>query len=91
MLFDSVANLLSEQRSLIGTLRLTDGDFSAVDIEPVRELARPVTLSEMRADAALGKMMMFRRQRLSVVPLTKDEFDEIVALGGKGRKVAAAR
>lgn len=61
-----------------------DGDWSAVDIEPVRPLPRPVTLEEMRSDRVLGKMAMFRRPRLSVVPVTKDEFDGVVELSRRG-------
>jgi predicted RNA-binding protein with PUA-like domain len=56
----------------------TEEDFSAVEVVPVRALAREVGLDEMRSDALLGKMMIFRRQRLSVVPVTKNEFDEIL-------------
>jgi predicted RNA-binding protein with PUA-like domain len=57
----------------------TEEDFSAVEVVPVRALAREVGLDEMRTDALLAKMMIFRRQRLSVVPVTKTEFDEILA------------
>jgi predicted RNA-binding protein with PUA-like domain len=55
-------------------------DWSAVDIEPVRALRHPVELSRMRADAVLGKMMIFRQGRLSVVPVTKEEFDGVLKL-----------
>lgn len=55
-------------------------DWSAVDVEAVRPLARPVTLTEMRAHGVLGKMMMIRRPRLSVAPVTEDEFDAVLEL-----------
>ena len=55
-------------------------DWTAVDLEPVRPLARPVTLAEIRAHHALAEMMVLRRPRLSVSPVTKGEFDAIVAL-----------
>jgi len=57
-----------------------EGDFSAVDVAPVRPLAKPVTLQQMRAHETLGKMMIFRRPRLSVVPVTKEEFDTVLRL-----------
>jgi predicted RNA-binding protein with PUA-like domain len=57
------------------------GDWTAVDVEPVKALARPVTLAEMREHPVLGKMMLFRQGRLSVVPVTKDEFDTVLELG----------
>ncbi len=61
----------------------TDEDFSAVEIEPVRALARPVPLDVMRDHPALGKMTIFRRTRLSVVPVTPEEFEVVVGLGKK--------
>ncbi|HXX68000.1 MAG TPA: EVE domain-containing protein [Polyangiaceae bacterium] len=80
----------NEGKAVVGIAKVTraaypdptskDGDWSAVDIEPVRPLAHPVTLDEMRSDRTLGKMAMFRRPRLSVVPVTKDEFDGVVEL-----------
>jgi predicted RNA-binding protein with PUA-like domain len=56
-------------------------DWTAVDIEPVRALKTPVTLDEMRAHKALGKMVIFKQTRLSVVAVTKEEFDTVVELG----------
>jgi predicted RNA-binding protein with PUA-like domain len=58
-------------------------DWSAVDIEPVRALKAAVTLDEMRAHPVLGKMVIFRQTRLSVVAVTKEEFDTVVELGKK--------
>src|SRR5580658_748139 len=61
----------------------TKDDWTAVDVAPVRELARAVSLGEMRDHPLLSKMMIFRRGRLSVVPVTKEEFDAVVKLGSK--------
>jgi predicted RNA-binding protein with PUA-like domain len=55
-------------------------DWSVVEIEPVRPLARPVALDELRAHRVLAKMMMLRRPRLSVVPVTGEEFDAVLEL-----------
>jgi predicted RNA-binding protein with PUA-like domain len=59
----------------------TVDDWSAVDIEPVKAFRRPVSLDEMRAHPALAGMMIFRKQRLSVVPVTPSEFETVVELG----------
>ncbi len=59
----------------------SEEDWSAVDVAPVRALAKPVTLQQMREHDVLGKMLIFRRTRLSVVPVTKQEFDAVVKLG----------
>jgi predicted RNA-binding protein with PUA-like domain len=58
----------------------TTADFSAVDIEPVRALARAVPLAELKGHRLLGKMMIFRKPRLSVVPLTPEEFEAVLQL-----------
>jgi predicted RNA-binding protein with PUA-like domain len=68
-----------------------DAEWSAVDVAPVRPLATPVTLAEMRTDQALANMAMVRRPRISVTPVTKDEFDAVTERGkgaktGKGTK-----
>jgi predicted RNA-binding protein with PUA-like domain len=59
----------------------SEEDWSAVDVAPVHALTKPVTLQQMREHDVLGKMMIFRRTRLSVVPVTKREFDTVVKLG----------
>jgi len=61
----------------------TKDDWSAVDVEPVKALKRPVTLDEMRSDRTCSKMMLFRRTRLSVVPVTTAEFEAVLALASK--------
>ena len=57
----------------------------AVDIRLERELERPVTLPEMRETAGLEEMVLLRRGRLSVQPVTPDEWKIVVALGQRGR------
>jgi predicted RNA-binding protein with PUA-like domain len=58
------------------------GRFVAVDLAPVRELKRPVTLTEMKAQPALAEMAMIRQSRLSVSPVTADEWKTILKLAG---------
>jgi predicted RNA-binding protein with PUA-like domain len=79
----------NEGKAVVGIARVVRGgypdptskdDWSAVDIEPVKALLRPVALDEMRAHRVLGRMMIFRKQRLSVVPVTGDEFEAVLAL-----------
>jgi predicted RNA-binding protein with PUA-like domain len=61
------------------------GRFVAVELAPVRPLARPVSLAEMKADPALAGMAMFRQFRLSVTPIQPDEWARILAMGEGGR------
>jgi len=58
------------------------GRFVAVELEPVRAIGRPVTLSEMKANAALAGMVMLRQGRLSVSPVTAQEWAAIMAMAG---------
>ena len=58
--------------------------FVAVEFAPTRALAQPVTLAQMKADPALAGMAMFRQFRLSVSPVTPDEWAVIMGLAGKG-------
>ena len=56
------------------------GRFVAVELKPVRALARPVSLAEMKANPALAGMAMFRQFRLSVCPVTPEEWDAILKM-----------
>ena len=56
------------------------GRFVAVELAPVRELKRAVTLSEMKAEPALAEMAMIRQSRLSVSPVTDAEWATILKL-----------
>jgi predicted RNA-binding protein with PUA-like domain len=59
------------------------GRFVAVEFAPVRSLARPVTLAEMKANPALAGMAMFRQFRLSVCPVQPAEWAAILAMAGE--------
>ena len=60
------------------------GRFVAVELAPVRALPRPVTLAQMKAEPKLADMAMLRLFRLSVSPVTDDEWAVILAMGGEG-------
>lgn len=53
-----------------------------VDVRFVRELPRPVTLSELKTIPELGGMALLNRSRLSIQPVRKDEWDRIMRLAG---------
>ncbi|HXG19785.1 MAG TPA: EVE domain-containing protein [Methylomirabilota bacterium] len=58
-----------------------DERWVVVDIEPVETLKTPVRLIDMKQDKRLQHMALIRQGRLSVMPLTKEEFEVIVAKG----------
>lgn len=56
------------------------GRFVAVELAPVRQLARPVTLADMKAAKALAGMAMLRQSRLSVSPVSAAEWAAILKM-----------
>lgn len=57
------------------------GDWSAVDLEPVKPIVRPVTLVEIKKHPALQQLLLVRNARLSVMPVAFDEFSTILQMG----------
>nr|WP_262907975.1 EVE domain-containing protein [Hymenobacter sp. 15J16-1T3B] len=53
----------------------------AVDLAPHQRLPRPVSLAAIKADARLQQIGLLRQSRLSVMSLTPEEFDLVLALG----------
>ena len=58
------------------------GKAAVVDVAPVKKLARPVTLKEIKADRRFAEFPLVRISRLSVMPVTDVEWDRIVAMSG---------
>ena len=63
-----------------------DPQWVAVDLKPVKGLATPVPLAAIRYDKRLSGLPLIRQSQLSVMPLTKDEFDVLVGLGSAAKK-----
>ena len=59
------------------------GKQSVVDVAPVKQLARPVTLAEIKADAAFKTFPLVRISRLSVMPVTDAEWTRIEKMAGR--------
>ncbi len=58
-----------------------DPKWLAVDLAPVKPLAEPVTLAEIKAQASLREIPLVRLSRLSVMPLPAAAFTKILAMG----------
>ena len=58
----------------------TDEKWVAVELKPLKALKKPVTLAQIKANLALANIGLLRQSQLSVMPLTKDEFEEIVSM-----------
>ena len=59
-----------------------EGDWSCVDLVPVKPLATPVTLAQIKSDQAFAELPLLKQSRLSVTPLTATQFNRVLALGG---------
>ena len=78
----------NEDKAVVGVAKVTkvafqdpttDEDWSAVEVAPVTTLKRPVTLAEIKETPKLSTMVIVKKSRLSVAPVTKAEFDAVVA------------
>jgi predicted RNA-binding protein with PUA-like domain len=77
-----------DERAVIGVMRIAreaapdprDGDWVSVKVEPVRELDRPVTLKEIKAEPRLAQMELIRQSRLSVAPVREEEWAVVMEL-----------
>lgn len=63
-----------------------DPQWVAVDLKPVKAFANPVPLPAIRYDKRLSGLPLIRQSQLSVMALTKDEFDVLIAMGSKHRR-----
>jgi predicted RNA-binding protein with PUA-like domain len=80
-----------EDKAVVGIAKVTrtayrdrtasEGDWSTVDLAPIRSLSRPVALGEIKQAPRLKNIRLVRQSRLSVMPLTKAEFEAIVKMG----------
>jgi predicted RNA-binding protein with PUA-like domain len=56
------------------------GKWIAVEIKPVEKFPKAVSLEEIKAHPNLRNIALIRQSRLSVLPLTREEFEEILKL-----------
>src|SRR5262245_50983695 len=76
-----------DEKSVIGVMKADDaaypdpadksGKLYAVDVSPVKKLRQPVTLASIKADKAFASFPLVRLSRLSVMPVTDQEWARI--------------
>jgi predicted RNA-binding protein with PUA-like domain len=59
-----------------------DHRWECVDIRAIEPMVTPVTLEQIKADDRLSEMVLVRNSRLSVQPVTEDEWRIVCTLGG---------
>jgi predicted RNA-binding protein with PUA-like domain len=75
-------------REIVGVMKIvrehypdpSDPRFVLVDVAPVKKFARPVTLATIKAHKKLQNIALIKQSRLSVMPITADEWETILSL-----------
>jgi predicted RNA-binding protein with PUA-like domain len=60
-----------------------DDAWVVVDLKPVKKLKKPVTLAQVKGDKRLSEMALVRLGRLSVQPVTPEEWKVVMELAGE--------
>lgn len=79
-----------EERAVVGLAKVSkaafpdptadEGSWVAVELEAGKAVKNPVSLSAIKANKKLSEMKLVKLSRLSVSPVTKDEWDEILEM-----------
>lgn len=80
-----------DEKAVVGIAKASDasypdpadkeGKFYAVDVMPVRKLKKPVTLAAIKADKFFATFALTRVPRLSVMPVTNEQWERIEGMG----------
>ena len=73
----SVVGIARAASSAYGDPADKSGKLAVVDVTPVKKLRRPVTLAEIKADRRFSSFPLTRLPRLSVMPVSDDEWTAI--------------
>lgn len=86
----------AESKEIVGIARVSKEHYPApcdktntwvvVELTPVKKLKIPFTLEQIKKEKALAGMPLLKQCRLSVMPVTKEEFD-IISKQAVGRKI----
>ncbi len=83
----------NEERAIVGVVEVikeyypdhTDetGKFGMVDVKAVKALKSPVTLADIKAEPRLAEMALVKNSRLSVQPVTDEEWAVVMGMAGE--------
>jgi len=57
-----------------------DNRWVVVDLEALESIKKPVSLESIKTNPILSKLPLVTQQRLSVMPLSKEQYDEVINL-----------
>ena len=79
------------EKAVVGVAKVTaeaypdptakEGDWSVVDLKPLKTITVPVTLDQIKTDPKLSEVALIKQSRLSVMSLRAGEFKRILLLG----------
>jgi predicted RNA-binding protein with PUA-like domain len=79
-----------DEKAIVGVMKAVGGPLAdpsdedpksvAVQVKPVRKLKRPLTLTAIKADPALTDWALVRNSRLSVVPVSPEQWRRVEQL-----------
>ena len=75
-----IVGLAQVVRAAYADATAEEGDWSAVDLAPVKGLTKPVTLATIKADPLLQALPLVKQSRLSVSPVSKEQFHRLLEL-----------
>ena len=77
-----------ETKEIVGIAKISNEYYSdpidktntwfVVELVPVKELKTPYSLKQIKKEKSLANLLLLKQSRLSVMPITKSEFDDIV-------------
>jgi predicted RNA-binding protein with PUA-like domain len=83
-----------KEKSVVGVMEVVKGPYRdptsddarlvVVDVKPVRRLDRPVSLAEIKSNSKFADFALVRISRLSVMPVTDEQWAEIERLSKQG-------
>src|SRR5438552_2221323 len=83
-------NVINARRRILSFVRTAypdatakEGDWSTVNLAPIKSLRCPVALREIKGNPRLKGIPLVRQSRLSVMPLAESEFREIVKMSAR--------
>ncbi len=76
----AVVGIAKVKREAYPDLSAEDGDWSVVDLAPLKPLKKTISLASIKVDKQLQQIALIRNSRLSVMPLTEAEFNRLLSL-----------
>lgn len=64
---------------------VTEGEWVCVDLRPLQSLTKPVPLATLKTHPTLKNIGLIRQSRLSVIPISREDFGEIIEIGSGDR------